>query len=101
MSMIKKVLMLKNEILEKNDCFYHDGSPSEDTEHKWTDCKYVYATYSEITDRFSTAYKPLDIEEKILWEIDDSGCKAKALPEISEIVSHLVFLGVLTGLTQD
>ena len=101
MSLVKNVLVLVNEILEKNDCFFHDGSPSGDSDYKWTDCKYVYATYSEIADRFLTAYKPLDIEEKILWEIDDSGCKAKALPEISEIISHLVFTGVLTGMTQN
>lgn len=100
MALVKNVLMVANEILENNDCFYHDGSPSEDSAYKWTDCKYVYATYSEITDRFSTAYKPLNIEEKILWEIDDAGYKAKALPEISEIISHLVFTGVLTGMTQ-
>lgn len=101
MALVKNILMVVNEILENNDCFYHDGTPSEDSAYKWTDCKYVFATYEEIESHFSVDYNHSSIEKKIFWEIDDSGYEAKPLPEISEIISHLVFTGILTGMTQN
>ncbi len=100
MALTKNVLMVVNEILDNNDCFYHDGSPSDDSAYKWSDCKYVFATYDEIDSHFMVDYKYCSIEDKVLWEIDDDGCKAKPLPEISEIISHLMFTSVLTGMTQ-
>ena len=100
MSLVKNVMMLTNEVLEENDCFYHNGAPADDSAHKWTDCKYVFATYDEIESHFAVNYKYSSIKEKVLWEIDDSGCKAKPLPEISEIISHLMFTSVLTGMAQ-
>lgn len=100
MALMKNVLMVVNEILENNEGFFHDGTPSDDSAYKWTDCKYVFATYEEIESHYVVDYKHCSIEDKVLWEIDDSGYKAKPLPEISEIISHLVFTGVLTGMAQ-
>ena len=100
MALVKNVLALVNEILENNNGFFNDGSPSDDAAYKWTDCKYVFATYEEIEPHFVVNYKHFSIKEKVLWEIDDSGYRAKPLSEISEIISHLVFTGVLTGMTQ-
>jgi hypothetical protein len=92
MAAVKDIYMDIMEVLETNDRYFHDGGVLQTGIANWDDCKYIYASYWEIEDHFkmATGYSPIDKEEKIFWEIDDNN-RAVALPEITEIIIHLMF----------
>ena len=95
MANVKDLLIEVMQVLEENDCFFHDGTIADDWAYKWTDCKYVYATFWEVDEHFRIDRDPFDKDAKLLWEIDDSGYRAKPLPEMTELVSNLMFKAML------
>lgn len=95
--MMKDLLIDIMQVVEENDCFYHDGTIADDSADKWTDCKYVYATYWEIEEHFRVDNVPTDKDNKLFWEINDSGYRAKPLPEMTEMIFALMFKARLKG----
>lgn len=92
---MKNLIIDVMQVLEENDCFFHDGTIADDSDYKWTDCKYVYATYWEVEKHFRVGDIPTDKDNKLFWEIDDSGYKAKPLLEMTQMVYSLMFKAML------
>lgn len=102
MATMKDIYMNIEEVLEENRGFFHDGGFFDgDNVDVYQECLYVYATADEMEEHYILKNAPRDSNRKVLWQVDsDSGYKATALLEVSEIIHHLLFQATLKAMTR-